>query len=615
MSGAESAGESRALKHPIRESLLAGLLLLALCAVSFFWRLGANGLWDLDEALYTESAREMRLSGDYVTPRVNGEPFFEKPPLLYWEAAGSFALFGRNELAARLPSALASTVVVALLFLVGSRVFSFRAGILASSFYAVSPLVFGAARQLTTDATLTLCITAALLAFFAATRAEKDEPPASLEAQRHRGEASENPVDLFTHDASRITSPASRITPLLIWLFCGLGVMAKGLPGILIPVVVGAVTLGFWERWDWRAMWRAAMRLRPVAGVLVFVAVALPWHVLAWIRSGPAFVHEYIIVQHLVRFRGGDTAHKAPFWFFIPGFLIGFFPLSIFVPAALLERSRDSSGDVLDFDRAAAFRTLLKVWAVTVFVMFSASGSKLISYILPMYPPAALLAGDWCARAMAHERGMRILRRGGWLLFILAAALFVILMFRDQVIAFAESMSHRPVRLDEIPAGTFEWAAHLFGVVAVATGGFAVLATLRRARAAFGVLAAGLVLFLGVATGEGLPLLNGSLVAPLQTITATAGRLAEEERAPLALYFGPPRRPSALFYLPDSLISSQGRVFEVMGAEDSHNNIDAFLAPNPHAVIVTDTSRVSYLLESQRMRVVDRRGKWHVLER
>src|SRR5438132_1278268 len=94
---------------PSPRPLLAVLLLLLLCAIAFFWRLGGNGIWDLDEALYTESAREMRMTGDYVTPRVNGEPFFEKPPLIYWEAAALFCLFGTSELHARLPSALAAT--------------------------------------------------------------------------------------------------------------------------------------------------------------------------------------------------------------------------------------------------------------------------------------------------------------------------------------------------------------------------------------------------------------------------------------------------------------------------------------------------------------------------
>lgn len=575
-----------------RRLVLAWILLAAICGVSFFWQLGANGIWDLDEALYTESAREMRLSGDYVTPRVNGQPFFEKPPLIYWEAAASFAVLGKSELAARLPSALASTALTALIFLTGSRIFGRRSGLLASVFFALSPLVFGTTRQLTTDATLDLCITTALL---------------SLVGSQLTG------------------SRRSTVCGILFWAVCGLGVLAKGLPGILIPAVVGFLYLGFACRWERAGMARGILRLLPVPGLAVFLAIALPWHILAWQQSGQAFVHEYIVVQHLARFRGGDTAHLAPFWFFVPGFLAGFFPLSAFLPAALLERrdakpamgeEPNSTGD----DRPGLFRLLLKVWAVTVFVMFSASGSKLVSYILPMYPPAAMLIGDWCSRACDRDRSLQTLHRGAGVLFVLTALLLAVLLFRDSVIAVVESMSHRPVRMDAIPAGTFAWAAHLLLVLAASTGIFGVLVLIRRPKPAFGVMAAGMTLFLGIAVAEGLPLLNGTVVAPLQESAAFAGKRAAALNAPLVLYLGPPRRPSALFYLPESLIShphvaQESRVVEVMDPKDSYGNIDVFLRTMPAAVVVTDTGRVAYLQEHHSMRVVSRRGKWHVLER
>jgi 4-amino-4-deoxy-L-arabinose transferase-like glycosyltransferase len=565
--------------------LLPWLLLAAVCGLSFFWRLGANGLWDLDEALYTESAREMRLSGDYVTPRVNAEPFFEKPPLIYWEAAALFTVLGRSELAARLPSALASTALTAILFLVGTRYFGRRAGFAAALFFALSPLVFGASRQLTTDATLDLCVASALLCLFAILERRPQIPN------------TQHPTQF----------------PLFFWVCCALGVLAKGLPGILIPGLVGLLYMGFSERWRWREMLRAVGRLRPAFGVIVFAAIAVPWHVLAWIQSGEAFVHEYVVVQHLARFRGGDTAHKAPFWFFVPGLLAGFFPLSVYLPAALLARSRPREGEATH-EPADRLRLLLKVWAVTVFVMFSASGSKLISYILPMYPAAALLVGDWCSRAIAGELGLRSLRRGSLLLVGLAASILCVLFFRGPIIAFAESLSHRPVRLDDVPPGAFEWADHIFGALTVATVCFAILLHLRRPKAAFGALAAGMALFFGIAVFEGLPLLNDSLVAPLQDAAAMAGRRALELRAPLSLYIGPPRRPSALFYLPDALVKPPG-VAELMDPKDSHANIDAWLATNPLAVIVTDSDRAAYLVEHSGGRVLLERGKWTVLER
>src|SRR5947208_1730263 len=116
-------------------------LLLALCGLTFFWRLGANGLFDLDEGLYVAAAREMFLSGDYVTPRINGIVFYDKPPLVYWLAASSFRLFGESVFAARLASALACTLLVGLVYLFGRRCFGRRAGFLAGAMLCLSPLL------------------------------------------------------------------------------------------------------------------------------------------------------------------------------------------------------------------------------------------------------------------------------------------------------------------------------------------------------------------------------------------------------------------------------------------------------------------------------------------
>src|SRR5579871_6161919 len=200
----------------------AGLLLILICGLAFFWRLGGNGLFDLDEALYTESAREMRLSGDFVTPRVNGEPFFEKPPFVYWEAALLFRLFGTNEFVARLPSALASTLLVAILFAFGTRCFGRRAGILAACSFALSPLVLGTARQLTTDATLDLWIVCALISLFLADIAANRE-----------GDRSQNSVVSRTSKAFPpatgywlLTSTAT-LRVAAFWVACALGVLTK----------------------------------------------------------------------------------------------------------------------------------------------------------------------------------------------------------------------------------------------------------------------------------------------------------------------------------------------------------------------------------------------------
>src|SRR5258708_10531273 len=157
-----------------RGTWCVGLLLGAICFIAFYLRLGANGLFDLDEALSANAAREMVLHRDYVSPTVNGAFFFEKPPFIYWCAAVFFHIVGINELGARLPAAIASTLLAFLIFKFGSRIFGMRAGFLAGAFFGLSPIVLGAGRQLTTDAMLALWISCALISYFKA--ASSTEP-------------------------------------------------------------------------------------------------------------------------------------------------------------------------------------------------------------------------------------------------------------------------------------------------------------------------------------------------------------------------------------------------------------------------------------------------------
>jgi 4-amino-4-deoxy-L-arabinose transferase-like glycosyltransferase len=557
--------------RPARISPYAWLLLGLFCAFAFFWQLGGNGLFDLDEALYVESAREMHLTGDYVTPRVNGQPFFEKPPLIYWEAAGMFALFGRSEFTARLPSALATVLIVALIGWFGSRHFGQRAGLLAASAYALCPMALGTARQLTTDATLTLCITAALLCFFTGYTS-----PATKKARWYYG----------------------------FWAACALGVLAKGAPGILIPLLVALLFLAFEKRFNMREILGAIRETLPMTGFLLFLLIALPWHVAAYRASGEAFTAEYIIRQHIGRFRGGDTSHLAPFWFFIPAFLAGFFPWSLFVPAALLDRDANRWADV-----DAQARTLLKVWAVAVFVMFSASGSKLVSYILPMYPAAALLAGDWCNRALDRVAARRTLAWCGAVGFVVAAFLLAAVLFHRPIIRLIEQQSRRPVRMDNVPPELIAWAGHLFLVAAAGTGIFLALVLMERRKEAFAALAGGMALFIGIGVIEGLPIIDRAFVSPLQSLAAAGVKEAERRNAPLVLYVGPPRRPSTLFYLPDEMLR-QG-VTEVMDEEKIGGALA--LAPTSTSIILTNDKRATALTSAGICEVIDKANGWTLL--
>jgi 4-amino-4-deoxy-L-arabinose transferase-like glycosyltransferase len=318
---------------PTARYRLGVLGLLLVCGFAFFWRLGSVPLFDLDEALYVTCARQMVLTGDIVTPRLNSRlltnpaetavPFFEKPILVYWACAASMALFGLSEWAARLPVALAALLTTGLVAWAGTRWFGRRAGLLAGLVYALAPITVLDARQMTTDGLLVLWFTGAMLAFW------------------------------HCHSAAQDRRPVAFRWPLLFWTACALAVLTKGAVGLLLPLLVSGVFLfvgWFAPRWKRRRgaeptdepainLWASVRSVRPLAGLLLVVVLAAPWHIAIWRAGGRdaqgrTWVQEYILRQHVGRFRGLDTVHNAPPPTYFVYFLLGFFPWACFAPAA-----------------------------------------------------------------------------------------------------------------------------------------------------------------------------------------------------------------------------------------------------------------------------------------
>jgi 4-amino-4-deoxy-L-arabinose transferase-like glycosyltransferase len=554
-------------------------LLVGICGLAFFWQLGGYGLFDLDEGLYAAAAREMYLHRDFVTPRVNGEAFFEKPPLAYWAAAGMMLLLGVNEFAVRLPAALATTAVVFLVYWFGGRYVGTRAGGLAACFYALAPLVFGEARQLTMDALLTFFFTVALFCFFLGYTAP---------------------------------SPAGRRWYYGFWGACGLAVLAKGLVGLLLPVLVAVVFLFFAERFGGRAVARAMVCACPLSGLLLFVAIILPWHLAAWRAERDLFWNVYILQQHIARFRGGDMAHRAPFWFFLPAFLVGFFPWSVFVPFAFTRLHPHALSELSQKNVTNAFLLLLRVWAVIVFVFFSASGSKLVSYILPMYPAAALLVGGWCAHMLEQRTGRAAFVSASGVAFLMGLLLFGLVYFHEPILRLIEQQTHKPMPADIVAPALLRWLTHQLATAALATGALFLFLLLNHRRAAFAMAIAGMVIFVGVAVIEGLPVIHAAFIAPLHLLAKQAGH-ESVSGVPIALYIGPPRRPSVLFYLPDRFFLRQSPPARSIPEWTNESEVHQFLAVHRQALILTTTTRARRLLSEPSVHLLASRPGWALL--
>jgi len=348
--------------RPLRLTLYA-----LLAAILYLPGLGGPALWEPDEGRYAEIAREMVISGDYVTPRDDFELYFEKPPLVYWAEAAAIQIFGVNEFAVRLPAALFSIGQVVVTAALAEVMLGEAEGLLAALVLALSPLFFGFARFATLDPALAFFLTAALSAFYVAAR-----------------------DDSFPR-------PPARKWMLISAAMLALGTLAKGPIALLLG---GAIALA------WMAIER---RLRQVAQMplvwclVIYAAIVVPWFVLAEARN-PGLIHFFIVHEHFERYITSSEHGWGP-WFFIPIVIGGTWPWIFFVPLGwsamraddgLPESAKDGSG------RRAAAR-FLAVWFVVIFVFFSIPRSKLGSYILPALVPLAIVAGYGLARMPALD--------------------------------------------------------------------------------------------------------------------------------------------------------------------------------------------------------------------
>ncbi|HXU33859.1 MAG TPA: phospholipid carrier-dependent glycosyltransferase, partial [Thermoanaerobaculia bacterium] len=376
---------------PSRKTWFTDLLLLVVVFAALLGpSIGRRALWEPDEGRYAEIPREMVETGDYLTPRINGIKYFEKPPLVYWATAAAIRIAGTSEAAVRSPIALFAFFGAAAVYLAGRRLFSRAAGLWSALVLATSPLYLGLGQVLSLDMPVSALLTASLLAFLLAVR----EPP----GWNRR---------------------------FLLWAFyaaAALAVLSKGLIGVLIPALV----IGAWILLtrQWRLI---PMALAPT-GIFVFLAIAAPWHLLA-AQAHPEFAWFYFVHEHFQRYLTKVHNRYEPPWYFVPVLLGGLLPWTLFLPQALKDAWRTTRP--ADTERRETL--FLALWAALVFGFFSLSDSKLMPYVLPAVPPLALLVGRWIAsiaeegRQEAEKRSS--LRPALWVLLLLGLLLAAAVTF------------------------------------------------------------------------------------------------------------------------------------------------------------------------------------------
>ncbi len=358
------------------------LLLLLLSGLLFFIGLGSMGLTDRDEGRNAEAGREMFASGDLVTPTFNGELRVAKPVFVYWLMTLSYHLFGVNEFAARAPSAVFGVALILMHYLFLSRLRGPTVGLFGALMLLLNIEMLALGRMAITDSVLIFFTTMSLYGFWLGLH----EPGAG----RH-----------------------------WIWGFyagMAFATLTKGPVGFAVPLITALLYLIATRQW--LVFWE---RGAPILGTLLFVILAGPWYTAMFLLHGDAYSSQ-AKVHTVGRFLSPMEGHGGGWWFYFPVLLLGFYPWSAFLPAALYRaygswrasrmvgnhehkppdaREPSGSGDELEWFSA--------LWIIGVFIFFSLSSTRLPHYIGPLFPACALLAALYWAQGLKEPstKGLR----------------------------------------------------------------------------------------------------------------------------------------------------------------------------------------------------------------
>ena len=332
-------------------------LLWLVLALGWFVTIQVRPLLDPDEGRYAEIPREMLASGDWVTPRFDDLRYFEKPPLQYWATAAAYRLFGVSEWSSRLWAFGLAFACLPLTYAWVARLYGRGAALGALTALAISPyfLVIGHLNLL--DAAFTFWLTAAVFGFALAQSA----PERSADERRWM---------------------------LAAWAAAALAVLSKGIVvGVLAGAALAVYTLTTRDYRPWR-------RLHPLAGVALFALIAAPWFIAVSLRN-PSFAEFFFVHEHFTRFLTTVHQRVEPWWFFLPLLLGAVLPWLPALLRAAVGSWRERARAPAPAGAAVAFNPVwfLAVYAAVTLVFFSASGSKLAPYILPMVPALAAVTG------------------------------------------------------------------------------------------------------------------------------------------------------------------------------------------------------------------------------
>lgn len=326
------------------------IMIIAVVAIlTIFFGIGGVPLLDPDEPVYAETAREMLLEGDLLSPRIFGNYWYDKPPMYYWLVALAQTIFGDNEFAARFPAGLMAFATSMMMYFSVTKLFNERAGFWSSIILTTSVEFFYLGKAAVTDSTLLFFMTAAILSFL------------------HK-------------------------KYWLMYVFMAFATLTKGPIGIVFPGTIIFLYLLF------MGQIYKILEMHVIRGMLLYFLIAGPWYYAMYTVHGMEFINTFLGFHNVTRFTTPEHASRVTIWYYFPVLIVGLFPWISLLPQAVYAALSDSR---IDDMRNLIF---MHIWLGFVFLFFTICQTKLVSYILPMYPPLAIVIGWSISHMITKQR-------------------------------------------------------------------------------------------------------------------------------------------------------------------------------------------------------------------
>jgi 4-amino-4-deoxy-L-arabinose transferase-like glycosyltransferase len=559
----------------MNDSLKVGhlLLVIGLAGVLFLSGLGSVALTDRDEGRNAEAGREMLESGDWITPTFNYEPRFIKPALLYWLMSASYWAFDTNEFTARLPSALFAIGLITLQYLFLARIRGATVGTFGALMLLLNIEVIILGRQALTDMVLMFFTTLSAYAFW-----------------------------LGFNGKSR-----RRHWLILSYAAMACGTLDKGPPGFLVPLLGIIPYLTVTKQW--RRYWHEGL---PLGGLTTFLALALPYYAAMLMLHGASYSAQ-VQTHTISRFFNPFYGWGGTIVFYVPVLLVGFFPWSPLLAAALYDtykewrhpRRRLADKEPLAVEQTAGrdqdLELFAALWFVAIFIFFSLGATRLPHYIGPLYPPAAMTVALYWDRVRhgLESRGFRPALVAtvalGSLLALMCAALPSVFE------AFAEKVTK------DFPYATqFHFGAGPYATAAILAIGMAGLTYVgcsqsRRERV-FWVAGTTVALVMLITWHFTLTELSRYFLAPPQELASIAGPILKPSDR--LIVYGP-NRPSTVFYAKRKII--------VIRRNEEENIRSYVKEPGRTMIILPATLRDKLPAETASFAVLQERFGWTLI--